>query len=46
MKHTSKYLEGYRYYVYVCPGHIEYFKTLEGAQDYINESSGTLGDVV
>ena len=31
MKHTKKYNQGYRYYVYICPGHIEYFVAREAA---------------
>lgn len=33
MKHTWKYEQGYRYYVYLGPGHIEYFEDLESAQE-------------
>ena len=45
MKHTSKYLDGYRFYVYVSPGHIEYFETIQGAQDYKDEFGVTIGNV-
>lgn len=34
MNHTSKYNEGYRYYVYVVPGVVEYFKDLDDAKEY------------
>jgi hypothetical protein len=33
MKHTWKYEQGYRYYVYISPGRIEYFYDLESAQE-------------
>jgi hypothetical protein len=45
MNHTSKYNEGYRYYVYCGPGHIEYFKELIIALDYVKNNGGKLGQV-
>jgi hypothetical protein len=32
-KQTWKAQQGYKYYVYIRPGHIEYFEELETAQE-------------
>lgn len=45
MYHTSMYNAGYRYYVYVGPGNISYFKTLVEASDYQQNMGGTIGEV-
>lgn len=37
MKHTQLYNEGYRFYVYFAPGWIEYFVTIEKANERIEE---------
>ncbi len=37
--------QGYRFYVYVGPGAIEYFKTLKEAVEYQNIMGGTIGEV-
>ena len=43
--HTTMYELGYRFYVYVGPGNIEYFKTLDAAISYHDEMGGTIGEV-
>ncbi len=45
MLHTSKYNDGYRYYVYDGPGMISYFRTLAEATAYAEESGGRIGEV-
>jgi hypothetical protein len=45
MKHTSMYNAGYRYYVYVGPGDIRYFRTINEANDCVDETGGNLGEV-
>lgn len=45
MTHTSKYNEGYRYYVYLGPGNIEYFKEVTDALNFVKENGGKLGQV-
>ena len=46
MSESSKRRQGFRYYVYLGPGAIEYFTTLVDAQDYQSEFGGTIGEVV
>ena len=38
MKHTKKHNQGYRYYVYIGPGQIEYFTDQEAASAYAYEN--------
>lgn len=45
MANTAKYNEGYRYYVYVGPGHIEYFYTLREAMYFQEDNGGNIGEV-
>lgn len=45
METTFKQSLGYKYYVYVSPGFIEYFYTLEAAQKFQLQSGGTIGVV-
>lgn len=45
MTHTSKYNEGYRYYVYLGPGNIKYFKGLIEALEFVKLNGGKLGQV-
>lgn len=44
-QHTSMYNAGYRFYVYDGPGMINYFYTLEAAQEYADKSGGRIGEV-
>jgi len=44
-KHTSMYYAGYRYYVFVCSGVIQYFETVEEAQEYVELTGGQIGEV-
>lgn len=39
------YNSGYRYYVYVAPGVIEYFETIEEAQNFAQETGGLIGEM-
>ena len=41
MKHTEKYNEGYRWYVYVSSGQIEYFENKYDA-DFFTEDNDTI----
>ena len=45
MKHTTRYNDGYRYYVYVGPGNISYFQELAKAQEYAKKTDGAIGEV-
>ncbi len=45
MKHTSKYEEGYRYFVYVAPGSITYFFELSRAEEFAREVDAEVQDV-
>lgn len=43
---TSMYKAGYRYYVYVGPGAISYFRTLSEAKEYQQQMGGEIGEVI
>jgi hypothetical protein len=43
--HTSLYRQGFRFYVYRGPGMIEYFRTIEEAQAWADETGGNVGTV-
>lgn len=45
MRESYMKQQGYRFYVYVGPGVIEYFKTLKRAVEYQNTTGGTIGEV-
>jgi hypothetical protein len=44
-KHTAMYVLGYRWYVYLGPGSIHYFRTFEEAQRCADENDGRIGEV-
>lgn len=46
MKHTEKYNEGYRWYVYVAPGQIEYFEKFHDADFFAKENSSITEELV
>jgi len=37
--------QGFRYYVYVRPGLIDYFRTIEEAVEFQSVAGGTIGEV-
>ncbi len=45
MKHTSKYEEGYRYFVYVAPGQITYFYERSRAEEFAREVRADVQEV-
>ncbi len=45
MKHSIKYQEGYRYFVYEPPGNIAYFYELWLAEEYADEVGAKVQEV-
>jgi hypothetical protein len=45
MKHTSMYNNGYRYYVYLGPGNINYFTTYREALIFAEDNGGDIKEV-
>lgn len=46
MKHTEKYNEGYRWYVYVSPGQIEYFENKHDADVFAKDNSSIVEELL
>ena len=46
-RHTAKHNKGYRFYVYISPGNISYFRLYENARDYADKNGvNTVGVVM
>ena len=45
MRETYKKQQGYEYYVYVCPGVIEYFFDYDSAKEYAEKNNSEVKEM-